>query len=84
MPRISGACASILAERKSPPRGFGATPPELRASSTQRTALDILTPKRAAAARRDSPSETAATTRSRKSTDNAFAMHAGLLRQHAA
>jgi hypothetical protein len=35
-------------------------------------ALDTLTPKRAAAARRDGPSETAATTRSRRSTDSAF------------
>jgi hypothetical protein len=60
------------------------TPPELRASSTQWTALDTLTAKRAAAARRDGPSETAATTRSRRSTDTAFAMHAGLLRQPAA
>jgi hypothetical protein len=49
-----------------------------------RTALDALTPTRAAAARRDSPSETAATTRSRRLTDSGFAMHAGFLRQHAA
>jgi hypothetical protein len=39
---------------------------------------DADTPKRSAAARRDRPPATAAITRSRKSPDSDFAMHAGL------
>jgi hypothetical protein len=46
-------------------------------------ALDTLTPKRAAAARRDAPSSTARITRMRKSSDSETPMHAGLLLQHA-
>ena len=44
----------------------------------QRIALAALTPKRAAAARQDAPTATAPTTRSRRSTDNAFDMPASL------
>ena len=72
--RISAACASICAERRSPPSGPGATDPASRTSAAQRTALAALTPKRTAAARQDDPAATAATTRSRKSTDSALDM----------
>lgn len=40
----------------------------------QRTALEALTPNRNAASRQDDPDATAASTLSRKSTDNAFGM----------
>jgi hypothetical protein len=77
--RISAACASMRADRRSPPSGPGATEPAFRASATQRIALEALTPKRAAAARHDAPEATAATTRSRRSTESAFDMLTGLL-----
>ena len=72
--RISAACASICAERRSPPSGPGATEPTFRISAAHRTALAALTPKRSAAARQDDPAAIAATTRSRRSTDRAFDM----------
>lgn len=50
-----------------------------RTIAAQRTALEALTPKRVAAARHDAPEATAATTRSRRSTDSAFDMLTGLL-----
>jgi hypothetical protein len=77
--RMSAACASMRAERRSPPSGPGATEPASRTSAAQRIALDALTPKRAAAARHDAPAATAATTRSRRSTDSAFDMPTSLL-----
>src|SRR5688572_19432178 len=43
--RMSAACASMRAERRSPPSGPGATEPASRASAAQRIALDGLTPK---------------------------------------
>jgi hypothetical protein len=49
------------------------------AIARQRMALDPPTPKRAAAARRDAPPVTAATTCSRKSTERAFDISVGLL-----
>ena len=63
-------------ERRSPPSGPGATEPASRAIAAQRIALEALTPKRAAAARRDAPAATAATTLSRRSTDSALDMPA--------
>src|SRR5690349_8750047 len=66
-------------ERRSPPSGPGATEPASRASAAQRIALAALTPKRAAAARQEAPAATAATTRSRRSTDSAFDMPTCLL-----
>jgi hypothetical protein len=45
----------------------------------QRIALEALTPNRAAATRQDAPAATAATTRSRRSTDSALDMPVGLL-----
>ena len=48
------------------------------------TALAALTPNRAAACRRDRPAAIAATTLSRRSTDNARAIHAGPQHRHAA
>jgi len=77
-PRISDACASMRAERRSPPSGPDATDPADRFNDHQRIALDTLTPKRDAAARHDAPAAIAATTRSRRSTDKAFDMPVGL------
>jgi hypothetical protein len=57
-----------------PPCGLGVTLPV----STQRIALDVLTQKCAAAARRDIPPSTAATTRMRRSSERDVAMTAGL------
>ena len=48
------------------------------ASCCHRTALAALTPNRTAACRRDRPPAIAATTLSRRSTDNARAIHASL------
>lgn len=78
-PRISAACASIRLDSRSPPNGPGAMVPLSRSRAHQRIALGMLTPNRAAAHRRDDPAATAATTRSRKSTDSAFDMPIGLL-----
>ncbi len=69
----------IRPDRRSPPNGPGATVPICRAKVHERIALDTLTPKRAAAARRDEPAATAATTRSRRSTDSARDMLTSLL-----
>lgn len=57
--------------------------PVSRSSAHQRTALAALTPNRSAACRRDMPPETAATTRSRRSSERGLDMQAGVLRQHA-
>ena len=59
-PRINGACASIRPDRRSPPRGPGATEPTCRCSDHQRIALDAPTPNRSAAARHDAPAAIAA------------------------
>jgi hypothetical protein len=82
-PRISGACASIRSERRSPPNALGATEPVPRSRAHQRIALAALTPNRAAAARHDAPAAIAATTRSRKSTDSALDMPVGLQHRRA-
>ncbi len=66
-PRTSGACASMRAERRSPPSGPGATGPASRASAAQRIALDALTLNRVAAWQHDSPSAIAARTRDPRS-----------------
>ena len=50
----------------------GATEPVARSRAHQRTALDALTPNRAAAARHETPAATARTTRSRRSIDRAL------------
>jgi hypothetical protein len=78
-PRIAGACASIRADRRSPPCRRGARSPARRASACHRIALEALTPNRVAACRHDAPSSIARTTRLRRSTDSALVMHAGLL-----
>jgi hypothetical protein len=54
--------------------GPGTTDPASRDSARQRIALEVLTPKRAAAARQHAPAAIAATTRSRRSIDSAFDM----------
>jgi hypothetical protein len=77
--RIRSACPSIRPDLRSPPSGPDLTSPCLRTSARQRIALDALTPNRNAAWRHDIPPSIAATTRSRKSTDSALLMHAGLL-----
>jgi hypothetical protein len=76
---IRAACASIRAERRSPPCLRGAADPRCSKRCRQRIALDTLTPNRAAAARHDRPSSTAAKTRSRKSIDKARPIPADLL-----
>jgi hypothetical protein len=53
----------------------------VRHARTQRIALETATPNRSAAARRDIPASTAMINRIRRSSDNGFAMHAGLLLQ---
>ena len=65
------------------PIGFADTLPVSRKRCPQRTAL--LTPmlNRTAAARTVLPASSAATTRKRKSSEYAFAIHAGLLPQPA-
>ena len=62
-----------------PPRGPGATEPTCRFRAHQRIALDATTPNRPAAARYEASAAIAATTRSRRSTDNAFDMPVGPL-----
>ena len=52
--------------------------PVARTRDVQRIALEMLTPNRAAAWRRESPASTAATARLRRSTDSGF-MPTGLL-----
>jgi hypothetical protein len=69
------ACRPAIATEEGP----GATVPTFRDWTHQRIALDALTPNRNAAARQDAPAATAATTLSRRSTDSALDMSAGLL-----
>ncbi len=64
------------------PCGLARTSPRSRHARTQRIALETLTPKPAAACRRDVPASTAATTRTRRSSERLFPMHAGLLSRH--
>src|SRR5271157_4462963 len=65
--------ASMLWERRSPPIEQGEIPPVALKRVTQRTALAMLTPKRLAAALRDSPPKTtASTTRLRRSSESAI------------
>ena len=78
-PRITDANPSIRAERLSPPTRSGRMSPVARTRDVHRIALEMLTPKRAAAWRRDSPASTTANTRLRRSTDSGFVMPAGLL-----
>src|SRR5271166_5231200 len=60
-------------ERRSPPVGAGEISPVAPKRVTQRTALAMLTPKRLAAALRDSPPKTtASTTRLRRSSESAI------------
>jgi hypothetical protein len=82
-PRMTAACASTRAERRSPPWGLGLASPASLDRPCQRIALEALTPNRAAAWRHDAPPSTAAITRLRRSTDNALVMHVGLPRRHA-
>src|ERR1700761_8268847 len=76
--RIRAACASIRPERRSPPRGPGRAFPCSRCKLRHRLTLAGLTPNRAAASRWLAPAATAARTRTRRSTDSAFDMPAGL------
>src|ERR1700761_8907609 len=76
--RIRAACASIRPERRSPPRGPGRAFPCSRCKLRHRLTLAGLTPNRAAASRWLAPAATAARTRTRRSTDKAFDMPAGL------
>ena len=76
--RMKSACASMRFDLRSPPCLAGARLPEASRRRHQRITLAALTPKRAAACRRDKPPSTTATARSRRSTDNGWAMHAGL------
>jgi hypothetical protein len=66
-PRMKSACFSTRSDRRSPPCFFAAALP----------------PNRAAARQRDIPCAIASTTRCRRSTESARAMHAGLPHQHA-
>ena len=60
-------------DRRSPPVGAGEISPVARNRQTQRMALAMLTPKRLAAALRDMPpSNTAPTTRLRRSSESAI------------
>src|SRR5271166_3071145 len=60
-------------DRRSPPVGAGEISPVAAKRCNQRTALAILTPKRLAAALRDiPPSTTASTTRLRRSSESAI------------
>ncbi|CAM3272199.1 hypothetical protein SPAN111604_14200 [Sphingomonas antarctica] len=77
-PRITAACASIRAERRSPPCCLGVASPTSFESACQRIPLDALTPNRAAAWRHDAPASIAAITRRRRSIDSALAIHPGL------
>ena len=58
--RITGANPSFPTERLSPPTRSGRISPVVRTRDVQRIALEMLTPTRAAAWRRDSPPSTAA------------------------
>src|SRR5208337_1566430 len=63
----------MRSERRSPPVGAGEIPPVAWKRQTQRMALAMLTPKRLAAALRDRPpTTTASTTRVRRSSDSAI------------
>jgi hypothetical protein len=80
--RLNPAGLTITTVTQSPPLRNGAMSPEALICACQRIALDALTLKRAAASRHERPSDMAAQTRRRRSREIAFAMHAGLLRQH--
>jgi len=71
-------CASIRADRRSPPIGLARASPLSRHARSHRIALEALTPNRAAAACRDAPASTAPITRLRKSLDRYMTMQAGL------
>ena len=75
----SPACASIRAEGRSRRWGLARTSPGVFQLRAQRIALDTLTPKRAAACRREAPASTASTTRTRRSSERLFPIHTGLL-----
>jgi hypothetical protein len=78
-PRMQSASFSTHADRRSPPCFLGARVPLVSCCSAQRTALAALTLNQAATCRRDIPCPIASTTRCRRSTESARAMHAGLL-----
>ena len=71
-------CASIRSERRSPPSRPGRGSPCSRARLRHRLTLAALTPKRSAASRCVAPDATAPKTRTRRSTDSARDMPAGL------
>ncbi len=74
-------CASIRAERRSPPKAPGRASPCSRSRWRHLLMLAALTLKRSAAARCERPCETAARTRTRKSIDKAFDMSAASCRR---
>jgi hypothetical protein len=75
--RMTAACASMRCERRSPPSGPGRGSPCSRANRRHRLTLAALTPKRSPASRCDAPASTAASTRTRRSSDSALDMPAG-------
>ena len=80
-PRRQNGHPRVLSMRwdlRSPPRAFGRASPCSRSRALHRLTLAALTPKRSPAARCVIPSATAARTRTRRSSDNAFDMPAGL------
>ena len=78
---IASPWASVFREFRSPPRGPGRTSPWRSCRFRQRLTLAALTPNRSAASRWVAPAATAATTRTRRSTERAFDISADLHRQ---
>ena len=79
--RIVAPCASTRPERRSPPWERGPASPRSRSSDRQRLTLAALTPNRSPACRWLKPFATAAKTRTRRSSDRALGMSAGLRRR---
>lgn len=80
--RISAACPSIRAERRSPPCAPASQAPVLRHSLTSSIAVDGATPNRPAAPRQLMPSSsTARIIRRRRSGERGLAIGAGLHHQ---
>jgi hypothetical protein len=80
-PRRKSASASMRPDLRSPPCLFAATSPSFFSRSSQRIALDALTPNRSGAWRRKRPCSMASTTRRRRSTERALAMRSLWLRE---
>ena len=76
--KMAAPCASIACDRRSPPSAFGKGLPSSRSRCRHRLTLAALTPKRAPATRWLAPAETAARTRTRRSTERALDISPGL------